>query len=190
MTDNTEEASNLTRVAGDTQESAFVGRKDGVQGALGTLILCRGCLGSSLSPELVFLGEAGLKGPSRVVRGNVALGAAAIAGVHRDTFTQVLLNERLEWGHETIESDFRGLEAAAQRAGVVALWERLLLGRHLRGPEVVGLFSLGHAIRRNLGICPDEGAIAIKLRPVALHKISIYQELISTHLHSRLAFRS
>lgn len=110
--------------------------------------------------------------------------------MHRDTLAQVLLNERLEWGHETFESDFGGLEAAAQRAGVVALWERLLLGRHLRGPEVVGLFSLGHAIRRNLGICPDEGSITIKLRPVALPKISICQVFISANLHSRLAFRS
>lgn len=83
--------------------------------------------------------------------------------MHRDALAQVLLNERLEWGHETFKCEFRSLEAAAQGAGIETLWNRLLLGSHLRDPEVVGDFSLSHAIRRDLGICPDKGSIAIKL---------------------------
>lgn len=83
--------------------------------------------------------------------------------MHGDTLAQVLLNERLERGHETFKCEFGCLEAAAHRAGVEALWERLPLGGHLGGPEIMGLFGLGDAIWRDLGISPDEGSIAIKL---------------------------
>jgi hypothetical protein len=110
--------------------------------------------------------------------------------VHRDTLAQVLLDERRERGHETLESELGGLEAAAQGAGVEALWERLLLGSNLRGPEGVGPCGLSNAIRRDLGVCPDEGSVTIKLRPVALHKISIGQGSTWIYLRSRLAFHS
>lgn len=50
MTNDAEEASNLARVAGDTEETALVGGEDRIQGALGALILCRLCLSGGLSP--------------------------------------------------------------------------------------------------------------------------------------------
>jgi hypothetical protein len=83
--------------------------------------------------------------------------------VHRDALAQELLNERREWGHETLECDFGGLEAAAQGAGVEALRKGLLLGIHLRGPEAVGDLGLSDAIRCDVGVCPGDGSIAIKL---------------------------
>lgn len=71
---------------------------------------------------------------------------------------------------KTRESDVSGLETAVEGADEVALWGGDVLFLDLARPEAVGDLGLSDAGRREVGVGPGAGVVAVELGPVALER--------------------
>ena len=98
--------------------------------------------------------------------------ASTITSMARDTLTEQLLDGRDEGPaprqRESGERDISSLQATGERRSVISLRQRNLLQLYAGSPECIGLLSLQNAIGVNMSVCPNDGSVAVFLRPVAL----------------------
>lgn len=143
-----------------------------VDDILGTSILQCTWLCVECCPVWIIFRELRLELEGWEVLLDIGFGAATIASMRRDALTQILLDSWDEWlllgKIKSRESQLGGIKAAVQWASVVRLWRFDLLVLDQGSPKLVDLVGLLDTSLGEVSICPRDGLVAIKFRPVTV----------------------
>ena len=174
MAEYLQKSSNLTRMAGHTDELRLLGQFsiNLIEDLFAADLLIDVGLPMKSNPKRIVLDEALLECICRELLVDVRLAAPVIACVATDTFSEELLDLRdkgiLLRQVKALERELRSCETATQRADVVFLRKRDLLLADFLGPECVHNLRLLHALRRQMSISPGDRCVTVQLAVITI----------------------